>query len=69
MLMPVMDGRTFLDRARQGQRIKDLPIAIATSDPSIEAPGASAILAKPLRPEGLFRIVHTFMPPNAGRYP
>src|SRR5713101_3894166 len=56
MLMPVMDGQTFLTRARQDPRIKDVPIVVATADPSVEAPGASAVLGKPVRPERLLRI-------------
>ncbi len=66
MLMPVMDGQTFLTRARQDPRIKDVPIVVATADPSVEAPGASAALGKPVRPERLLRIVRHLVQPIVG---
>ncbi len=66
MLMPVMDGQTFLTRARQDPRIKDVPIVVATADPSVEAPGASAVLGKPVRPERLLRIVRHLVQPIVG---
>jgi CheY-like chemotaxis protein len=47
MQMPVMNGHSFLNWARQDGLIKDVPIAVATADPSVEAPGASAVLSKP----------------------
>jgi CheY-like chemotaxis protein len=65
MLMPVMDGPTFLDRARRDRRIRNLPIVVATSDPSIEAPGATAVLAKPIKPERLLHVVREFVEPDA----
>jgi CheY-like chemotaxis protein len=55
--MPVMDGRAFLRRARQDYQIKDVPIIVATAYPSSGAPGATAILSKPLRPERLLSVV------------
>jgi CheY-like chemotaxis protein len=57
MLMPVMEGQTFLNRARQDHVMKDVPIVVATGDPSLDAPGASAVLTKPIRPERLLGIV------------
>ena len=66
LLMPVMDGHTFLDRARQDHRIKDLPIVVATADPSLEAPGAAAVLGKPIRPQRLLDIVRQFVQPRFG---
>src|SRR6266851_7160740 len=51
-----MDGQTFLSQARQDDRIKDVPIVVATAHPSVEAPGASAVLGKPVRPERLLHI-------------
>jgi CheY-like chemotaxis protein len=56
MLMPVMDGQTFLNRARQDHVMKDVPIVVASGDPSLDAPGASAVLTKPIRPERLLAL-------------
>jgi CheY-like chemotaxis protein len=61
--MPVMDGRAFLHRARQDYQIKDVPIIVATAYPSSGAPGATAILSKPLRPERLLSVVRQLFQP------
>jgi CheY-like chemotaxis protein len=57
MLMPVMDGHSFLKRVSKDHRIKDLPIVVASGDASPNAPGASAVLTKPIRPEKLLSVV------------
>jgi CheY-like chemotaxis protein len=61
LLMPVMDGQTFLSRARQDQRIKGVPIVVVTAHPSVEAPGASAVLRKPIKAERLLSTVRRFV--------
>jgi CheY-like chemotaxis protein len=66
MLMPVMDGPTFLNRVRQDRLLKDVPIVVATADPSVPAPGACAVLGKPIRPERLLRIVRRFVQAGVG---
>jgi CheY-like chemotaxis protein len=67
--MPVMDGRAFLHRVRQDHQIKDVPIIVATAYPSRGAPGATAILSKPVRPERLLSAVRQFLPPAEAATP
>jgi CheY-like chemotaxis protein len=61
------DGRAnLLNQARQDYVMKDVPIVVATADPLLEAPGASAVLAKPIRPERLLGIVRQFVQSSVG---
>jgi CheY-like chemotaxis protein len=62
--MPVMDGPTFLNQTRQDQRIKDVPIVVATSEPSREAAGASVVLCKPVKPQTLLGVVRDLLAAN-----
>jgi CheY-like chemotaxis protein len=66
MLMPVMDGRTFLNQARRDRLLKDVPIIAVTADLSVQAPGTSAVLGKPIRPERFLGIVRRFVQPGVG---
>jgi CheY-like chemotaxis protein len=61
VLMPVMDGHTFLKHALQDDRIKNIPIIVTTAQPSTSPPGATATLAKPIRPERLLTLVRRFL--------
>ena len=61
VLMPVMDGHTFLKHAQQDDRIKNIPIIVTTAQPSASPLGASATLAKPVRPERLLTLVRRFV--------
>jgi two-component system chemotaxis response regulator CheY len=56
MLMPVMDGRTFMQQVRRHHRLKDVPIIVTTSEPRLSANllGAAAILTKPVTPTKFF---------------
>src|SRR5215472_11352277 len=61
LFRPVMDGQTFLRRARQERQLRNVPIIVTTADPWVEPPGADAILSKPLRPEILVATVRRFL--------
>ncbi len=61
LMMPVMDGYTFLNRARQDDRTKDVPIIVTTADPSRGAPGATTVLTKPIKLEKLLPLVRRFV--------
>jgi CheY-like chemotaxis protein len=61
--MPVMDGRTFLRRAREDCHIKNVPIVVTTADLWAQPSGADAILTKPLKVESLLCTVRRFVKP------
>jgi two-component system response regulator CpxR len=62
LAMPVMDGYTFLSRARQDRRIKNVPIIVITADPPRTAPDATMVLAKPIKPEKILSLVQRLVP-------
>jgi CheY-like chemotaxis protein len=43
LVMPVMDGEEFARRARQIERIKDIPLILITAHPPEHSPAAAAI--------------------------
>jgi CheY-like chemotaxis protein len=61
LMMPVMDGYTFLNRAREDDRTKDVPIIVTTGLPSRSAPGATTVLTKPIKPDQLLPLVRRFV--------
>jgi CheY-like chemotaxis protein len=61
LMMPVMDGRTFISRARQENEIRNVPIVVITAHPSTDLPNANAILPKPVKPENLLLLVRKFV--------
>jgi CheY-like chemotaxis protein len=65
MLMPVMDGRTFMQQVRRHHHLKDVPIIVTTSEPRLSANllGAAAILTKPVTPTKVFAVVRNFLQP------
>ncbi len=63
LVMPLMDGHTFLRRAREHPLIKKVPIIFTTADSWAEAPGADAILNKPFKPGMLIATVGRFLKP------
>jgi CheY-like chemotaxis protein len=58
LMMPLMDGYTFLDQAIKRHLIEDVPVVITTSHQTQKAPGATAIVRKPIRPERLMPLIH-----------
>jgi two-component system, OmpR family, response regulator CpxR len=64
LCMPVMDGQTFLLRARQDRRVKNMPIIVITGDLLTDLGGVDAVLTKPLRPERLLPTVSRFVKPT-----
>jgi CheY-like chemotaxis protein len=63
LFMPVMDGYTFLQRARQDRRIKHVPIVVMTGDPWAPPSGVDALLTKPIKSEILLRTIRRFLKP------
>jgi CheY-like chemotaxis protein len=61
VVMPVMDGRTFIGRTRQDSETRNVPIVVITAHPSAGAAGANAILSKPVRPERLLSLLGRFL--------
>jgi CheY-like chemotaxis protein len=57
LAMPVMDGYTFLDRARQNPKIKNVPVIVITGNEPKTAPGATMVLTKPIKPERVLSLV------------
>jgi CheY-like chemotaxis protein len=68
LAMPVMDGHTFLRRAREDCRINNVPIIITTATPWAHSSGADAILIKPLKPEILLPAVRRFVKPSLSNH-
>lgn len=67
MLMPVMDGRTFMQQVRRHHCLKDVPIIVTTSDPRLATNllGVAAILTKPVTPTKFLSLVRNFLQPPA----
>jgi CheY-like chemotaxis protein len=67
MLMPVMDGRTFMQQVRRHHRLKDVAIIVTTSEPRLSANllGAAAILTEPVTPTKFLSLVRNFLQPPA----
>lgn len=61
LMMPVMDGFTFLGLAQRNALLKNVPIIVTTGHPSQSPPGAAAVLSKPIKPERLLPLVRRFM--------
>lgn len=60
LIMPVMDGYSFLDLACRDSFLKDVPIIVTTGHPSQSPPGATAVISKPVKPERLLSLVRRF---------
>ena len=61
LMMPVMDGFTFLGLAQRNALLKNVPIIVTTGHPSQSPPGATAVLSKPIKPERLLPLLRRFM--------
>lgn len=64
LMMPVMDGDSFLKRARQDERVKDVPLILTTAHPPEHSPATAAILVKPIRPERLLALSRRLVTDN-----
>lgn len=62
LMMPVMDGRTFLERLGADARWANLPIVVvsAASDREKALSGARRVVKKPISPESLRSIAAEF---------
>ncbi|MGH7915905.1 MAG: response regulator [Candidatus Binataceae bacterium] len=61
LVMPVLDGWSFLKRARRNRRLAGVPIVIITGENTSEVPGATAVLRKPVAPEALLARVEQLL--------
>lgn len=57
LMMPVMDGYTFLSLAQRTSTLKNVPVIVTTGHPSRSPRGASAVLSKPIKPERLLPLI------------
>ena len=57
LLMPVMDGRTFLTKMREHAELASVPIVVHTSVPGQIVAGASMVMQKPLVFDRLLSVV------------
>lgn len=65
MMMPVMDGRMFLDNLSQVHRVAALPIVVVSAAVSERkgVDGARKVVRKPISPKILLDLVHEFCGP------
>ncbi|SRR5579875_984572 len=61
LMMPLMDGYTFLDQAAKRHLIEDVPVVLTTSYQLHDTPAAAAIVRKPIRPERLLTLIQRFV--------
>jgi CheY-like chemotaxis protein len=61
LVMPVMDGYTFVRRVREDLSIRNVPIIVTTGDPLAQPSGADAVLSKPVNLDTLLSIMRRFM--------
>jgi CheY-like chemotaxis protein len=60
LLMPVMDGHTFLRKLRERKELSGVPIVVHTSAPGQTPEGVARILRKPLVFDRLLSVVQEF---------
>lgn len=61
LMMPVMDGRTFLQWKNQEPRYADIPVVVISAmAPDEQLPGAKAYLRKPIDLDDIFRVAKRF---------
>jgi CheY-like chemotaxis protein len=60
LLMPVMDGRTFVTKMRERAELSSVPIVVHTSAPGQPPDGVSMILQKPLVFDRLLAVVREY---------
>ena len=58
MMMPVMDGRTFLEEQQKDHALADIPVVVVTAGiPPAVVPPAKAIVRKPVAIDRLLQLV------------
>jgi CheY-like chemotaxis protein len=57
LLMPVMDGREFLERRKQVPELARIPVVVMTAAGSTDKIDAALVLRKPVEPKHLLRAV------------
>lgn len=63
LMMPVMDGMTFLDRARAASLLPGVPIVVLTALPrEVHPQGVKQVVKKPVSPRALLEIVRDLCP-------
>jgi two-component system, chemotaxis family, chemotaxis protein CheY len=60
MMMPVMDGKTFLQQLQASHRVAALPVVVASAIAGEEHAGAQRVLRKPVSPQLLTELVREF---------
>jgi CheY-like chemotaxis protein len=60
LLMPVMDGRTFITKMRERVELSSVPIVVHTSAPGQTPDGVSMIVQKPLMFDRLLSVVQEY---------
>jgi CheY-like chemotaxis protein len=63
LLMPVMDGRTFIARMRERVELSSVPIVVHTSAPGQTPDGVARVLQKPLIFDRLLSVVREYCAP------
>jgi CheY-like chemotaxis protein len=64
LAMPVMDGYTFMDHARQCHLLEDVIVIVTSAHQPTSMPGAAAVVGKPIRPERLMLLIRQFLDVN-----
>ena len=69
MMMPVLDGRGFLQQKASDPALRDMPVIVITADRSalkdVASLSAAAVLAKPISLDQLLLTVQRFFPAPA----
>ena len=62
MMMPVMDGKMFLQKLQETQRVAALPVVVASAiaGSSGDQPGVTRVVRKPVSPQLLTELVREF---------
>jgi CheY-like chemotaxis protein len=66
LMMPLMDGYAFLDQASKSHLIEDIPVVVTSAYQSRYAPGAAAVVRKPIRPETLIPVIERLVRRSGG---
>jgi CheY-like chemotaxis protein len=64
LAMPVMDGYTFLEHAQRRHLLEDVTVIVTSAHQPQPAPGAAAVVGKPIRPEKLMPLIHRYVDSN-----
>jgi two-component system, chemotaxis family, chemotaxis protein CheY len=63
LMMPVMDGATFIESIRADPRLAKIPVVVISAFAPTTVPGAAAVLKKPFDPDALVDTVARFVGP------